>query len=161
MASKTITTVIYYLLPSGENPVKDFIDSLPKIPKTKIFRVIQNIEIYGLVSVIPHVKKLSGIPLWEIRILGKDNIRVLYAIVINNQVLLNDARLNYDVNLSEAPYRFAFNMPDALDPETQSRIMLDAYNGGLVLMTSEAYRSIGMTPPPGTAETIQKQSALV
>ena len=86
--SMSKTTIVYYLHTSGENPVKNFIDSLPNAPKSKVFRILQYIEIYGLLGVLPHVKKLSGTPLWEIRLLGKDNIRIVYAIVINNQVLL-------------------------------------------------------------------------
>ena len=35
-------------------------------------------ENYGLEFIYPYVKKLSGSPLWEIRILGKNNIRILY-----------------------------------------------------------------------------------
>ena len=45
------------------------------------------IEDYGLVTAIPHIKKLTGSPLWEIRILGQDNIRVLYATVERDTVL--------------------------------------------------------------------------
>lgn len=79
---------------------------------------------------------------------------------INSQVLLNDARLNIDEKITEAPYQFAFNMPDGLDPETRARITLDAYNAGITLLTAELYREIGMTPPPGTADTIQKDSTM-
>ena len=41
-----------------------------------------------MISILPHVKKLAGTSLWEIRILGQDNIRVIYAIIQNDQVLL-------------------------------------------------------------------------
>lgn len=41
-----------------------------------------------LQSVIPHVKKLSGTPFWEIRILGRDNIRTIYAVPEQKQVLI-------------------------------------------------------------------------
>ena len=43
---------------------------------------------YGLSSILPHTKKLTGTPFWEIRILGRDNIRVLYAIPFQNSVLI-------------------------------------------------------------------------
>lgn len=72
------TNVIYYLSPSGANPFAKFLDSLNKKQQAKILRLIIQIEEYGLISIIPHVKKLSGTPLWEIRILGKDNIRTIY-----------------------------------------------------------------------------------
>lgn len=79
--------VYYYISASGENPVKSFIESLTEKQARKIARVISYIEGYGLITAIPHIKKLTGTPLWEIRILGQDNIRVLYASVLSNSVL--------------------------------------------------------------------------
>lgn len=81
-------SVQYYISESGENPVKDFIESLGKKQKAKIFRLFLNIEQYGLVSVLPHIKKLSGTLLWEIRILGQDNIRILYVVVDKDGILV-------------------------------------------------------------------------
>lgn len=69
--------VIYYSYSSGSNPVKEFLDANPKA-KVKAFRIFFNIQEYGLTSVIPHIKKLAGTPLWEIRILGEDSTRILY-----------------------------------------------------------------------------------
>ena len=80
--------VFYYLLPNGNNPVKEFLNSLPKPQKAKIFRIFQQIEQYGISSVVPHLKKLTGTPLWEIRILGKDNIRVIYVSLKENNILV-------------------------------------------------------------------------
>lgn len=60
--------VIYYVSPSGSNPVSDFLD--------------------GLLSVIPHIKKLTGTPLWEIRVLGKHNARIIYIVPAEKSVLL-------------------------------------------------------------------------
>lgn len=76
----TTNKVIYYISPSGENPVKKFLDSLQKSQKAKVFRIFQAYQLYGLSSIVPHTKKLTGIPLWEIRIKGKDNIRVIYIV---------------------------------------------------------------------------------
>lgn len=39
-------------------------------------------------SVIPHLKKLSGTPFWEIRILGQDNPRIIYVLLIQSRILL-------------------------------------------------------------------------
>lgn len=80
--------IIYYLASSSENPVKTFIDSLQKQQKAKVFRIFQYMEIYGLVSVLPHIKKVTGTPLWEIRILGKDNIRIFYVSMSSENILL-------------------------------------------------------------------------
>ena len=35
-------------------------------------------KIYGVVTANPHLKKLANSPLWGIRTLGKDNIRIIY-----------------------------------------------------------------------------------
>lgn len=80
--------VLYYISQTRKNPVSDFLDSLSAKQQSKIIRVLTNIKEYGLESVTTHTRKLSGIPLWEIRILGSDNIRVIYAIPIQNIVLL-------------------------------------------------------------------------
>ena len=80
--------VTYYTSKDGKNPIKDFLDECSKQQQSKLLRIISNIRQYGLLSVIPHLKKLEGYPLWEIRILGKDNIRVIYMILIEQEVLL-------------------------------------------------------------------------
>jgi len=82
------TQVIYYTTIQGENPVSDFLDSLLQMQQAKILRILQYIDKYGISSVLPHTRKLTGTPLWEIRILGKDNLRVLYVIPVKNIVLV-------------------------------------------------------------------------
>ncbi|MDP1743315.1 MAG: type II toxin-antitoxin system RelE/ParE family toxin [Candidatus Amesbacteria bacterium] len=84
--SKSI--VYYYTSPSGNNPVKEFIDSLIIGQRVKIRRIFELAENYGIESIRPYVKKLSGSPLWEIRVLGKDNIRVLYVGVSENNIIV-------------------------------------------------------------------------
>lgn len=80
--------IIYYLSPLGDNPVSDFLDTLESNSQTKILRILHNIQEYGLDSVIPHIKKLSGTPFWEIRILGQYNIRVIYVVPAKFEVLV-------------------------------------------------------------------------
>lgn len=88
MASASAWQVIYFTDQTGANPVKQFLDSLSKQQKAKIFRILMYIEEYGLQSIIPHIKRLSGTPFWEIRIIGKDNIRVIYIVPQKHTVLL-------------------------------------------------------------------------
>lgn len=82
------TIVYYYTSPNGDQPITKFIDSLDSRQQAKLLRIINYVEVYGLQSILPHVKKLTGTPLWEIRILGKDNIRTIYAIMHNNSILI-------------------------------------------------------------------------
>jgi len=80
--------IIYYISPSGDNPVSNFLDTLEHSSQSKILRVLHNIQEYGLDSAIPHIRKLTGTPLWEIRILGKQNIRVIYVVPVRFSVLV-------------------------------------------------------------------------
>ena|SRR3990170_8302968 len=84
----TTYKVIYYISPSGENPVKKFLDSLQMTQKAKVFRIFQAYQLYGLSPIIPHTKKLTGLPLWEIRIKGKDNIRIIYILYTEKSILV-------------------------------------------------------------------------
>lgn len=79
--------IVYYIAPNGSNPVEDFLDQYPQID-VKATRILFNIKEYGLDSVIPHLKKLSGTPLWEIRILGQDSARILYVTRREKQILV-------------------------------------------------------------------------
>jgi phage-related protein len=72
--------VVYFVSSSGENPVSNFIDSCEKRQQVKILRILQHLEEYGPLTIIPHIKKLSGTPFWEIRILGRDNIRIIFVV---------------------------------------------------------------------------------
>ncbi|MBI2268502.1 MAG: type II toxin-antitoxin system RelE/ParE family toxin [Candidatus Blackburnbacteria bacterium] len=74
-----MTKVIYYTTALKESPALEFLRSLSLQQERKVRRVLAYIETYGLTTAIRHIKKLTGTPLWEIRILGQDNIRVLYA----------------------------------------------------------------------------------
>src|SRR5258708_4614081 len=71
-------SVHYFLSVSGKSPFKEFLDSLSKKQQTKILRIFLLIENYGLIAIASHLKKVEGYPFYEIRIIGKDNIRVIY-----------------------------------------------------------------------------------
>ncbi len=83
-----MTQVVYYTSPLGRNPIDEFLNSLLPSQQAKILRILTQIKEYGLPSVIPHIRKLSGTHLWEIRILGKDNLRVLYASFQKDSVVI-------------------------------------------------------------------------
>ncbi|OGE29983.1 hypothetical protein A3C59_02600 [Candidatus Daviesbacteria bacterium RIFCSPHIGHO2_02_FULL_36_13] len=79
--------IIYFISSSGDNPVGKFLDTYIPI-KVKAFRIFNHIKEYGLTAAIPHIKKLSGSSLWEIRILGGNNARILYVTLQENKILL-------------------------------------------------------------------------
>lgn len=82
-----MTSVSFFLDHRGKNPVGDFLDK-NKETKVKASIIIKNIIEFGLDSAASHIKKLSGYPLWEIRILGKSSTRILYINQINDAIVL-------------------------------------------------------------------------
>ncbi|MBI2642123.1 MAG: type II toxin-antitoxin system RelE/ParE family toxin [Candidatus Wildermuthbacteria bacterium] len=82
------TKIYYYTFSRKKNPIKEFLDSLEETQQVKILRLFEYIEEYGLQAVAPHLKKVVGTLLWEMRILGKDNIRIFYVVPEKNAVLV-------------------------------------------------------------------------
>ena len=72
---------------TGDKPVEEFIKSLDEKAQLKISRTLDLLEVFGLEGAYPHVKKLTGTSLWELRILGSDSIRILY-ITITGKIFL-------------------------------------------------------------------------
>ena len=80
--------IIYYTAPSGDIPVRQFLNAAGPTIKTKTLRILFHIEEYGLQAAISHIKKLTGTPLWEIRILGRDSVRIIFVTQVKKQILL-------------------------------------------------------------------------
>ena len=67
-----------FYTPRGRaSPVKKFLDSCRFSLRAKILRQLKYVEEYGLNPTIPNIRKITRTPLWELRILGKDNIRII------------------------------------------------------------------------------------
>lgn len=74
-----IWNIIYYKSSQqATSPVYDFINNLDSKAKSKVFNTINLLEEYGVRLGLPHGKKLIGTELWELRMLGAENIRILY-----------------------------------------------------------------------------------
>lgn len=82
------TTVEFFVNSSGESSVRKFIDRCSDRQQVKILRLLQHLQEFGLTAAIPNTKKLKGTPLWELRILGKDNIRIIYAPLGKSKVIV-------------------------------------------------------------------------
>lgn len=74
----TKTPIYYYKEKNGYSPIVSFLDSLSSIQQAKTLRIFQTIKEYGLQSALAHIRHITGTQISEIRILGKDNIRILY-----------------------------------------------------------------------------------
>ncbi len=80
--------IIYYETGQGNSPIRDFIQNLDTKIQNKIVEVLEQLEEFGTLLGRPHSKKVTGTPLWELRILGGDNVRIFYVAVVNRRFLL-------------------------------------------------------------------------
>lgn len=67
-----------YKTTNNKSPIDDFVDNLDVKVQNKIIEVFSLLKEFGTNLGMPHSKKLTGTPLWELRILGGDNIRIFY-----------------------------------------------------------------------------------
>lgn len=81
-------TIIYFQSETGTNPVLDFIQSLSMTGQGKVARSLDLLANYNIRVREPHAKKLRGTPLWELRILGGDSVRIFYVSVVSESFLL-------------------------------------------------------------------------
>ena len=79
---------IRYYSMDGDSPIAEFIDSLSPRAKAKVFNTFELLEEFGIQVGSPRIKKLVGTPLWEIRILGQESIRIFYVLITGNTFLL-------------------------------------------------------------------------
>lgn len=100
---------VFYYLSETKNPIKEFINSLSERERAKIRRIFEAIQIYGLQAVSPHTKKLTGTPLWEIRILGNDSIRIIYLVPQAQTVLVLHGFLKKSQKIPEKEISIAMN----------------------------------------------------
>jgi len=59
-----------------ENPIIKFLDKCDDKLRSKVLRQIKYVNEFGLTAKVPNIKKVTGTSFWELRILGKDNIRI-------------------------------------------------------------------------------------
>jgi phage-related protein len=78
----------YYDTPSGRKPAQEFIENLPEIPRSRVHNTLELLAEFGPILKMPHAKKVTGTPLWELRILGKASIRFFYVAKIGQSFLL-------------------------------------------------------------------------
>lgn len=80
--------ITFYTPPGKSSPIENFLESLNLKQEAKVTRVFSYLREFGLSRSIPNLRKLSGTPLWELRILGKDNIRVICASLSSNEIMI-------------------------------------------------------------------------
>lgn len=80
--------ILLYSTPQGDKPVNEFIRSLELKAQTKVYSALELLKSYGVSVGSPHIKKLTGTELCELRILGSDSIRILYIAITGKTFLL-------------------------------------------------------------------------
>ncbi len=80
--------VTYYVTAGGNIPVRDFLNAAAPTLKVKALRLFLHLSEYGLQGVIPHLKKLTGTPLWELRIMGGESVRILFVTQVGKKIIL-------------------------------------------------------------------------
>lgn len=67
----------------SNSPVEEYLERATNQVFRKISKQIKYLQEYGLRPEVINLKKLKGCPIWEIRILGKNNIHLLCSQVKN------------------------------------------------------------------------------
>ena len=78
--------VSFYISKENVSPIKDYFNSMEESARAKVLTKINYLKIFGLTREVPDLKKVTNTPLWEVRILGKDNIRILCMSLPNKEV---------------------------------------------------------------------------
>jgi phage-related protein len=76
-----------YETPSGQPVVQKFIDSLTRETRAKAYRQIDLLGQFGPALGMPHSKPLGG-GLYELRVRGRQEVRVFYVFAVGETVYL-------------------------------------------------------------------------
>lgn len=79
--------VAFYAIDNGNSSVFDFLEKLSERARSKVVRQLKYVQEFGLTPAVPNIKKVAGHNFWELRILGKDNIR-LFCIQKGTKVIM-------------------------------------------------------------------------
>ncbi|MBL7036710.1 type II toxin-antitoxin system RelE/ParE family toxin [Candidatus Microgenomates bacterium] len=80
--------VSFYRTKSGNTPIDDFILKSEKSVQSKISRQVKYLKEFGLTQSNPGLKKVASTNLWEARILGRNNIRIICVTIINERIVV-------------------------------------------------------------------------
>ncbi|VVB91004.1 Uncharacterised protein [uncultured archaeon] len=80
--------VIFFESSRGEKPVEEFFEKQQLSARTKMLHLFELLELYGSRLGMPHAKQL-GTGIYELRVRGKEEIRVFYGFKQKNIYLLH------------------------------------------------------------------------
>lgn len=79
--------VLYYKDENGKCEVLDFIFKSRKEVQSKVSNQIKHLKEFGLSRINPSIRKLTNTPFWEVRILGRDNVR-MFCCLVGSQIVI-------------------------------------------------------------------------
>lgn len=84
--------------------------------RSKIARQIRYLKEFGLTMANPNLKKLAGTKLWEVRILGRDSIRIICIAIVGNEIVIvhifkkkGNKMSERDLNIALKRYKYLTN----------------------------------------------------
>jgi len=83
----TSWTLEYYETPAGRRPVQDYLDGLEAREALRVSDSLELLEDRGTALGAPHTRNLGG-KLWELRVLGRVQHRVLYFAASGRRLVL-------------------------------------------------------------------------
>lgn len=100
--------IIYYETSQVKSPILEFTQNLDARAQNKIVEALEQLEEFGILLGLPHSKKVTGTPLWELRVLGGDNIRIFYIAIVNHRFLLLHAFIKKKQKTDKREIKTAF-----------------------------------------------------
>jgi phage-related protein len=85
--------ILFFQTPRGEKPVEKFIESQDEAIYARILHSLELLEKYGPFLKPPHAKKIKS-DLYELRIVGKNSLRILYTSKSERYFLLHAFKKN-------------------------------------------------------------------
>lgn len=93
---------------STRSPIYSFIEKQLPQNQAKMARVLDLLALYGLQLGMPHVKKLTGLKLWELRIQGSEAIRIIITTSTHRKVVLLHAFIKKTNKVPKRELKLAF-----------------------------------------------------
>jgi phage-related protein len=80
--------LVFYETSSGRSPVRDFIANLPTADEARVLEALDDLELHGVDLQMPRVRRLSGSALWELRVRGPNQQRIMYVTITGRRIIL-------------------------------------------------------------------------
>lgn len=68
--------------------ISKYLQTCPIHLENKIIRQLQHLKEFGLTQANPNLKKITGTSLWEIRILGRQNLRLICVAKSHQEIVI-------------------------------------------------------------------------